>query len=117
MPWICDAYHAAKQHIGLGCLQSKPRDGVASEHERVAGQQQYDTAAPTEVKIVEMSWLETVEFIGLDLQAGLILALLALDLLQGALHSAWSALSQRVNTGRVRPVEAPRSATGLILPV
>lgn len=49
---------------------------------------------------MEMSWLETVEFIGLDLQVGLILALVGLDLLKRVLHAAWSAFSQRRTVNR-----------------
>jgi hypothetical protein len=75
---------------------------------------QDDAAASTEANIMEMSWLETVEFIGLDLQVGLILALLGLDLLGYALHSGWSAFSQWVNARRVQSAAAPRIAVGQV---
>jgi hypothetical protein len=44
-----------------------------------------------EETIMEMTWLETIRLLGLDLLAGMILILLALDLLEHALHSAWQA--------------------------
>ena len=49
---------------------------------------------------MEMSWLETVEFLGLDLQVGLILALCGLDLVERALHSAWYVFSHRRTNAR-----------------
>jgi hypothetical protein len=41
-----------------------------------------------------MTWLETIELLGLDFQASLILALLGLDAFERALHSAWLALGR-----------------------
>ena len=61
---------------------------------------------------MEMTWLETVEFIGLDLQVGLTLGLLVLEILERALHSAWGAFSDRLRGARVVPVAAPRIAVG-----
>lgn len=44
---------------------------------------------------MEMSWLETVRLIGLDIQAGVIAALIALHAVERALASAWAAFAQR----------------------
>jgi hypothetical protein len=57
---------------------------------------------------MEMGWLETVAFIGLDLQVGLVLALLGLHVLEHALHSAWSAFSGFLRGARIR-VHRPAS--------
>jgi hypothetical protein len=62
---------------------------------------------------MEMGWLETVAFIGLDLQVGLVLALLGLHVLEHALHSAWSAFSNWFSTRRAHP-GAPCVAMGQI---
>jgi hypothetical protein len=48
-----------------------------------------------EVTDMEMSWLETVRLIGLDLQAGVVVVLFALHAVERALASAWAAFRQR----------------------
>lgn len=64
---------------------------------------------------MEMTWMETVRLLGLDLLAGMILALLVLDLVDGAVHSAWQATRARFpkapDRARARslpPIGAPR---------
>jgi hypothetical protein len=49
---------------------------------------------------MEMTWLETFELLGLDLLAVLILALVALDLVDLALRHAW--LTTRSRFGATR---------------
>lgn len=49
---------------------------------------------------MEMTWLETFELLGLDLLAVMILALVALDLVDHALHHAWQATRSRFGAAR-----------------
>ncbi len=49
---------------------------------------------------MEMTWLETADLLGLDLLAGMILALVALDLIDHAFRSAWQ--STRAGFGAAR---------------
>ena len=49
---------------------------------------------------MEMTWLETIDLLGLDLLAVMILVLAALDLVDHALHHAW--LSTRSRFGAAR---------------
>jgi len=49
---------------------------------------------------MEMTWLETIDLLGLDLLAAMILALVALDLVDHALTHAW--LATRSRFGAVR---------------
>lgn len=44
---------------------------------------------------MEMSWMQTVDLLGLDLLALVILALVALQAVEHALHAAWNAFSKR----------------------
>lgn len=63
---------------------------------------------------MEMTWLETIQFLGLDLQLALLLLLLALGLLGDALHSAWVACRQLFAGTRVRLSLPHRVALGQI---
>jgi hypothetical protein len=45
---------------------------------------------------MEMSWLDTVRLIGLDIQAGLIVALLVLHAVEQALARAWPTARRQV---------------------
>jgi hypothetical protein len=47
------------------------------------------TAAPTEETTMEMSWMETVRLLGLDLLCLMLMALVVFDVVEHALHSAW----------------------------
>jgi NAD(P)H-hydrate repair Nnr-like enzyme with NAD(P)H-hydrate dehydratase domain len=51
---------------------------------------------------MEMTWLETTDLLGLDLLAGMILALLALDLIDHALRSAWKSTRAGFSAARRR---------------
>lgn len=63
---------------------------------------------------MEMTWLETIDLLGLDLLAVMILALVALDLADHALHHAWLATRSRFGSAR-RPLPArPAVAIGAI---
>jgi hypothetical protein len=42
-----------------------------------------------------MTWLEAIQFVGLDLQIVLLLAVAGLGLAERALHVAWAALGNR----------------------
>ena len=52
---------------------------------------------------MEMTWLETFQMLGLDLLAVMLLALVVLDLMDRALHSAWHAMHTGLRAGRGRP--------------
>ena len=52
---------------------------------------------------MEMTWLETFQILGLDLLAVMLLALLVLDLMDRALHSAWHAMHTGSRAGRRQP--------------
>lgn len=59
---------------------------------------------------MEMTWLETIDLLGLDLLAVMILALVALDLVERALTHAWLATRSRFGAAR-RPSPAPSPVT------
>jgi hypothetical protein len=45
--------------------------------------------APTEETIVEMTWMETFQLLGLDVLAVMLVAFVGLDVVEHAVHSAW----------------------------
>ncbi len=49
----------------------------------------------TEETIMAMTWMETFELLGLDLLALLLVALVVLDVLEHAMHSAWTTVRSR----------------------
>jgi hypothetical protein len=65
---------------------------------------------------MEMSWMETIRLLGLDLLALMLLALVVLEFLEQAVHSAWltarshkrsspeAAAARRVNIGGIKHV-------------
>jgi hypothetical protein len=113
---ICDVNHAAKQHNGLGChpVEAPGRRRKQARAGRWLAAQD-DAVASTEANVMEMSWLETVAFIGLDLQVGLILTLFVLDLFEHALHLPWSAFCRWMTVARrVQSGAPPRIAVGQV---
>jgi hypothetical protein len=52
---------------------------------------------------MEMTWLETFQLLGLDLLAAMLLALVVMDLIDHALHSAWQAACSGWRTARRQP--------------
>jgi hypothetical protein len=52
---------------------------------------------------MEMSWMETIRLLGLDLLALMLMALVVLELVEQAVHSAWL-------TARSRKPSPPRAA-------
>ena len=52
---------------------------------------------------MEMTWLETFRMLGLDLLALMLLALVVLELMDRALHSAWQAMHTGLRAGRRQP--------------
>lgn len=57
---------------------------------------------------MEMSWMETLQLLGLDLMAGVALGLFILDLVEHALHSAWHATQDSFRPARpARPARSP----------
>jgi len=60
---------------------------------------------------MEMSWMQTVDLLGLDLLALVILALVALQAVEHALHAAWNALSKR---GARTEASRPRITIGAV---
>ena len=59
---------------------------------------------------MEMTWMETFQMLGLDLLAAMLLALVVLDLVDRALHSAWHAMQTGARAGR-RQAPARRPVT------
>jgi hypothetical protein len=51
---------------------------------------------------MEMSWMETVELLGLDVLAVMLMALVLLNVVEHAVHSAWE-------TARARKPRLPRA--------
>jgi hypothetical protein len=49
-----------------------------------------------------MTWLEAIQFVGLDLQIVLLLAVAGLGLAERALHAAWAALGNRTRGAALR---------------
>jgi hypothetical protein len=61
---------------------------------------------PTEETIVEMTWMETFQLLGLDLLALMLMALVVLDVVEHAMRSAWV-------TVRSRKSSPPKAAAAL----
>jgi hypothetical protein len=60
---------------------------------------------------MEMTWMETIELLGLDVLAVMLMALALLNVVEHAVHSAWETVSAR----KPRPpkaVIAPRAGIG-----
>jgi hypothetical protein len=67
--------------------------------------------APTEEKIMEMSWTETFQLLGLDVIALILLALALLNFVEHAVQTAWETARAR----KPRPlmaIVAPRARVG-----
>ena len=60
---------------------------------------------------MEMTWLETFQLLGLDVLAVLLLALVGLDVVEHAVHSAWETVQAR-RPGSPRKAAAPRVNIG-----
>jgi hypothetical protein len=58
--------------------------------------------APTEETIMEMSWMETFQLLGLDVIAFILMALALLNVVELAVHAAWE-------TGRARKPRSPKA--------
>jgi hypothetical protein len=61
--------------------------------------------------IMEMTWMETVELLGLDLLAAMLLAVVVLDVMEQGLHSAWKAVRGPVRGDHQRPSVPTHAAT------
>lgn len=61
-----------------------------------------------------MSWTETFDLLGLDLLSAMLLALVALDLLEHAVHQAWAATAERTQALRSSASGATRVNVGSI---
>jgi len=60
---------------------------------------------------MEMSWMETVELLGLDVLATMLLALVLLNVVEQAVHAAWeTALARKPRPPRA--VVTPRASIG-----
>jgi hypothetical protein len=67
--------------------------------------------APTEETIMEMSWMETFELLGLDVLAAILLALVLFNVVEHAVHTAWEAAGAR-KPRSPKSVVAPRVRIG-----
>jgi hypothetical protein len=59
--------------------------------------------APTEETIMEMSWMETFQLLGLDVIALILMALALANVVEHAMHAAWE-------TARARKPRSPKAA-------
>jgi hypothetical protein len=84
--------------------ETEPR--TARPDDRQAARQ-----APTKETLMEMSWMETFQLLGLDLLAVMLVVLVGLDLVQHAVHSAWETARER-RPGASKTVAAPRVNMG-----
>jgi hypothetical protein len=66
---------------------------------------------------MEMSWMDTVELLGLNLLVAVLLALVVLDVLEHALQQAWQATRSRLQTPRGTANEQSRVDIGTARPV
>jgi hypothetical protein len=64
---------------------------------------------------MEMSWMDTVELLGLNLLVAVLLALVVLDVLEHALQQAWQATRSRLPRGTAN--EQSRVDIGTARPV
>jgi hypothetical protein len=64
-----------------------------------------------EETIMEMTWMETFQLLGLDLLAVMLLVLVGLDVVEHAFHSAWETARAR-KPGSPRAAAAPRMTIG-----
>jgi hypothetical protein len=67
--------------------------------------------APTEERIMEMSWMDTIQLLGLDVIAFILLALALLNVVEPAVHTAWEAAGAR-KPRSPKSVVAPRVCIG-----
>ena len=67
--------------------------------------------APTEETIMEMSWMETFQLLGLDVIALILMALVLLNVVEHAVHAACETARSR-NPRSPRAAVAPRARIG-----
>jgi hypothetical protein len=67
--------------------------------------------------VMEMSWMETGELLGLNLLAAVLLALVVLDVLEHAMRQAWQATRSRLHTPPGTANEQSRLDIGIARPV
>jgi hypothetical protein len=67
--------------------------------------------APTEETIMEMSWMETIQLLGLDVLAFILMVLALLNVVEHAVHTAWETARAR-KPGSPKSVVAPRARIG-----
>lgn len=60
---------------------------------------------------MEMSWMETIQLLGLDVIAFILLALALLNVVEHAVHTAWEAAGAR-KPRSPKSVVAPRARIG-----
>ncbi len=60
---------------------------------------------------MEMSWMETIELLGLDVLAVMLLALVLLNVVEHAVHTAWETARAR-KPRSPKAVVAPRARIG-----
>jgi len=60
---------------------------------------------------MEMSWMETFQLLGVDIIALILMALVLLDVVEHAVHSAWETARARM-PGSSKAVVAPRARIG-----
>jgi len=60
---------------------------------------------------MEMTWMETFRLLGLDLLAFMLVALVGLDVVEHALHSAWQTARSR-RPRATSPVARPQPRVG-----
>ena len=60
---------------------------------------------------MEMSWMETFQLLGVDIIALILMALVLLDVVEHAVHTAWEAAGAR-KPRSLKSVVAPRARIG-----
>ena len=60
---------------------------------------------------MEMSWMETVQLLGLDVIAFILMALALLNVVEHAVHAAWETARER-KPGSPKAVIVPRARIG-----